>query len=81
MNEKIYTPYEVSRAYGIGESLLYRLVELNMIPYFRIGHSVRFTESGLIVWRKEFANVIKAIDTLKELSGCRNLRREKWKTF
>lgn len=37
---------------GIGKDLVYRLVSLDEVPYYRIGSRIRFQESDLDLWLK-----------------------------
>ena len=51
--EQLLKPKEVCRVYKISIFTLYKRTSLNLIPYIKIGTSVRFKQSDLLEWEKQ----------------------------
>jgi len=46
--DKIYTVPEVARYLKVSKSKMYRMVQLGLIPYVKIGRNVRIRERDLV---------------------------------
>ena len=53
MNEAYLSLTEVSRILQMSKSTLYKYVELNKIPNFKIGNRIRFSPTDLTNWITE----------------------------